>query len=372
MRRIAGFFWRDKVFLIASSLALLSLFFFPPTLSTVKAINFDVIIIMFSLMLSIAGMGEANLFTKIAITLTSKVFTIRYVGLIIVMATFFIGMWITNDAVLLTLVPFTLIVMKQTQSERYSLTIVILQTFAANMGSSLTPMGDPQNIYLYQLYGLGFGEFMGATWPITVTAFILIVGTTYFLLPNTFIKPVLVEPKLDNRKLIIEIVLFLIVLLVILRVLPAFWALIAAIVITAAFYPHLFQKVDYHLLLTFISFFIFTYNISRWQPLVDFSSKFLDSSLKVYLSGLMFSQFMSNVPAAVLLSTFTPKTYWQSLVQGVNVGAMGSIIGSLASLITLKFVLREFPREGKNYLLTYTFISVVYILIISGVLLIIY
>ena len=368
MKRIARFFWHDKVFLIASSLALLSLFFFPPTLTTIKAINFDVIIIMFSLMLAIAGMGEANLFTKIAISLTSRVYTIRYVGLIIVVSTFFLGMWVTNDAVLLTLVPFTLIVMRQTNSERYSLVIVIMQTFAANMGSALTPMGDPQNIYLYQLYELEFSEFMKATWQITVTAFVLILLTTYFLLPNTFIKPVMVEPKLDRKKLVVEIILFIVVLLVMLRVITAFWALAAAIVITSVFYPHLFKKVDYQLLLTFMSFFIFTYNISQFQPLIDLSSRLLNSGVNVYLSGLLFSQFMSNVPASVLLSTFTSKAYWRYLVRGVNVGAMGSIIGSLASLITLKFVLKEFPGEGKNYLKLYTLLSIVYIIVISGVL----
>ncbi len=365
--KVLQFFWRDKVFLIALVLALLSLAFFQPTWATLGAINHDVVIIMFSLMIAVAAMSEANLFSKIAIFLTSKVFTIRYVGLIIVLSTFFLGMWVTNDAVLLTLVPFTLIVMKQTESERYSLTIVILQTFAANMGSALTPMGDPQNIYLYQFYDLTFAEFVGATLPITLSAFVMIVAATYFLLPNSFIKPVLVAPKIDRRELTVGMLVFIVVLLVILRFIPSYYAFGVALLMGLCFYPRLFRKVDYQLLLTFVAFFILTHNLSQWQFLRNLSASLLDGRLKVYLSGLGFSQFISNVPAAVLLSTFTDKLYWRYLVQGVNVGAMGSIIGSLASLITLKFVIREFPRQGGIYIKTYTFLSVIFMLIISGV-----
>lgn len=368
--KLIRYFWRDKVFIIASTIAILSLFFVKPTNELWGAINLNVLVIMFSLMISVAGLTEANLFSKIAISLTSRFYTIRYVGLVIVLATFLLAMWVTNDAVLLTLVPFTLFVMRQTGESRYSLLIVILQTFAANMGSALTPMGDPQNIYLYQFYDLGFGEFLLATLPITLSALFLIITTTIFLLPNTFIKPIMVSPALDKKKIMIEVTIFLFVLLLILRIVPALYTLIFAGLVSLIFYPHLFKKVDYPLLLTFVAFFVITKNLSEWNFIANLSIQFLDRPLSVYLSGLTFSQVMSNVPASVFLSTFTDKIYWRYLLQGVNVGAMGTIIASLASLITFKFVLKEFPKEGKTYLLTYTTLSLIFIVLISMVLLI--
>jgi len=363
--KIIRYFWRDKVFVIAFFLAIGSLFFVRPDLGTLTAINTNVLVIMFSLMLAVAGFTEANLFSKIAIYLTGKFFTVRYIALVIVISTFFLGMLVTNDAVLLTLVPFTLFVMRQTGEERYSLLIVILQTFAANMGSALTPMGDPQNIYLYQYYDLGFSEFMGATWPITVSAFLMISATTWFLLPNTFIKPVMVSPKLDRKKILVELVVFLAVLLLILRIIPAYVTLGIAILLSVVFYPHLFKKPDYPLLMTFVSFFIFTHNLSLWPAITTFTNRFLDTPAHVYFTGILSSQVLSNVPASVLLSTFTDKAFWPYLLQSVNVGAMGSLIASLASLITFKFVTREFSGQGKTYILTYTFLSLVYMVLIT-------
>ncbi len=369
--RLIKYFAKDIVFVIAFFLAIGSLFFVRPSVEHLKAINIDVLIIMFSLMIAVAGISEANFFSKVAIFLTSKVYTLRWIGIIIVLATFVLGMWITNDAVLLTLVPFTIYVMRQIKEERYALTIVILQTFAANMGSALTPMGDPQNIYLYHFYELGFGEFILATLPITVTAFILIMAATWFMLPPVFVHPIMVLPRLDKRKLVSELLVFLMVLLLILRIIGPFYVLAVAIIVNLVFYPHLFRKVDYPLLLTFVAFFILTYNLSNSTYISDFATRFLGSSFSVYLAGVGFSQAMSNVPAAILLSTFTNKLFWRELLQGVNVGAMGSIIGSLASLITFKFVLREFPGKRKLYLLTYILLSIIFMALITSVIVII-
>jgi Na+/H+ antiporter NhaD/arsenite permease-like protein len=370
MKGLLRYFWRDKVFMIATILAIVSLFFFPPTWDTFLAINPNVLVIMFSLMVAVAGMTEANFFSKIAILLTSKFFTVKYIGLVIVIATFFMGMLLTNDAVLLTLVPFALFVMRQTENTRYSLTLVILMTFAANMGSALTPMGDPQNIFLYQYYELGFGEFLLATLPISLAALVMLIGVTCALLPNLFIRPVMVSPKLDHKKIVIGLAIFILVLLLIIRVIPPIAVFASAVIMTLIFYPHLFKKVDYPLLLTFVAFFIVTYNLGNWTWLSEKTRTLLDSPGSVYLSALGFSQVMSNVPASVLLSAFTDKIYWRYLLQGVNVGSMGSIIASLASLITFKFVLREFPGQMKSYLQLYTTLGLIFMGLISLVLVI--
>jgi Na+/H+ antiporter NhaD/arsenite permease-like protein len=312
-------------------------------------------------------MYEANFCSFIAIGLVSKFFTIKYIALVIVVATYFLGMLVTNDAVLLTLVPFTLFVTKQTKMERYALLIVILQTIAANMGSALTPMGDPQNIYLYAFYDIPFGTFLGAMAPITIMGFVLVVVSTAVLIPNEYCEPIMVSPKVDWKRMMVYGLLFTNALLAVLKVYSVWIGLIATVVISVPLCFRLWKKVDYHLLLTFTAFFIFTGNLGAIESIGQAFERFLNTPASVYFTGLFASQFISNVPAAVLLSTFTDRALALPLLQGVNVGAMGTLIGSLASLITFKFVLKEFPGETKTYLKTYTFLCIVFIVLITAV-----
>ncbi len=367
MRRLLGYFWKDKVFIIAFVFAVISCFFIKPSMAYFDYINYKVLIIMFTLMIAVAGLYEANVFSFIAIKLVSKFYSIKWIGLVIVIATFFLGMWVTNDAVLLTLVPFTLFVTKQTHQEKYALIIVILQTIAANMGSSLTPMGDPQNIYLYAYYNIPFATFLGTMAPITITGFILLVISTLVLVPNIPCHPITVAPKIGSKKVIIYGLIFLNALLSVLRVVPEWYTLGITVALTFAFAIHLLKKVDYTLLLTFTSFFIFTGNMGQMTIIKDFVSTLLNSNLSVYFTGLLTSQVISNVPASVLLSTFTDAAYWKPLLQSVNVGAMGTLLASLASLITFKFVVKDFPDQGKTYIKTYTLLCIIYVIIITGV-----
>jgi Na+/H+ antiporter NhaD/arsenite permease-like protein len=371
MAKVLKYLWKDKVFLIAFALAVASCFFIPPNAGYLGyvASNYRVLAIMFSLMTAVAGLYEANLFSWVAINLVSRFYTIRWIALVIVLATYFFGMWVTNDAVLLTLVPFTLFVTKQTGQDRHALVIVILQTIAANMGSALTPMGDPQNIYLYSFYNIPFNAFIASMAPIAITGFLLLIGATFLLIPNVSCHPITISPKVSWKRLVLYVAVFVNALLCVLRVYEGFeWIAVAVtLVLIAPTAPHLFRKVDYTLLLTFLSFFIFTGNMSQMTQVKDFVGRYLNTDASVYFTGLVTSQFISNVPASILLSTFTDASFWRPLLQGVNVGSMGTIIGSLASLITLKFVLREFPDQGKTYLKTYTFVSLVFIAVITAV-----
>jgi Na+/H+ antiporter NhaD/arsenite permease-like protein len=367
MRRLSAYFWKDKVFIIAFIFAIISCFFVPPSIDYIDYINFKVLIIMFTLMIAVAGLYEANVFSFIAIKLVSRFYSIKWIGLVIVLATFFLGMWVTNDAVLLTLVPFTLFVTKQTQQEKYALTIVILQTIAANMGSALTPMGDPQNIYLYAYYNIPFSTFLGTMAPITITGLILLIITSLVLIPNIPCHPITVTPKIGSKKVLIYLLIFINALLSVLRVVPEWYTLGITVILTFIFAIHLLKKVDYTLLLTFFSFFIFTGNMGQLDVIKDFVSTLLNSNISVYFTGLLTSQFISNVPAAVLLSTFTDAAYWKPLLQSVNVGAMGTLLASLASLITFKFVIKDFPDQGKTYIKTYTLLCIIYVIIITGV-----
>lgn len=367
MQKFIQYLFKDKVFIIAFVFAIISCFFIPPTWAYVSYVNFKVLIIMFTLMIAVAGLYEANVFSFIAIQLVSKFYSIKWIGLVIVLSTFFLGMWITNDAVLLTLVPFTLFVTKQTQQERYALIIVILQTIAANMGSSLTPMGDPQNIYLFAYYDIPFMTFIATMLPITITGLILLTLSTLILVPNIPCHPITVAPKIGSKKVFIYLLIFINALLTVLKVIPEWYALGITLILTVPFSIHLLKKVDYTLLLTFFSFFIFTGNMGQLTIIKSFVSTLLNSNISVYFTGLISSQLISNVPASVLLSTFTERIYWKPLLQSVNVGALGTLLASLASLITFKFVVKDFPNQGKTYIKTYTLLCVIYVIIITGV-----
>ena len=174
MKAILKYLYRDKVFVIAFIFAVISMFFITPSAAYLDYINYKVLIIMFTLMIAVAGIYETHFFDFIATKLVLHFKSIKWIGLVIILVTFFLGMLLTNDAVLLTLVPFTIFVTKHTKQEKYAVLIIILQTIAANMGSALTPMGDPQNIYLYAFYDIPFGEFLKTTAVITVSGFILV------------------------------------------------------------------------------------------------------------------------------------------------------------------------------------------------------
>lgn len=365
MTSILRYLYRDKVFMIASIFALASMFVIVPSARYFDYINYKVLIIMFSLMLAVAGVYETHFFDYIATKLVIKFKSIKWIGMIIIWVTFFLGMLLTNDAVLLTLVPFTIFITKHTKQEKYAVIIIILQTIAANMGSALTPMGDPQNIYLYAFYDIPFKDFLQTTSIITIAGFVLVTLTALIKVPHHHCDLNIAAPVVSWKKFFLYMLILINALLTVLRVVPEFYTLMITLVLSLIYGRHLYKRVDWTLLLTFAAFFIFTGNLGQMVFIKDAISHLLSSNISVLLMGITTSQFISNVPAAVLLSTFTDRMYWKPLLQGVNIGAMGTIIGSLASLITFKYVLRDYRSETKTYLITYSIISVIFIVIIT-------
>lgn len=362
---------KDKVFVIAGIIMMITMFIIPPSTLYLSYMNYKVLIIMFTIMLAVAGLYETHLFDFIATRLVIKFKTIKWVSLILVLSTFFLAMFLTNDAVLLTLIPFTLFIMKHAKQEKFALITIILQTIAANLGSALTPMGDPQNIYLFAYYEIPFKTFLSITAPITALGFILITSTALIKIPNIPVTLNLQAPEVNWKRVGLYALLLLNALFVVLRLVPEWYTIYVTLILGLAYGRHLFKRVDYGLLLTFVAFFIITGNLGQMDSIFNLFNKVLSSPHQVFLTALGTSQIISNVPAAVLLSTFTKPMYYPALLTGVNVGALGSIIGSLASLITFKYVIREFPELMKKYLLNYTIISIIFIIIIGGVMLII-
>lgn len=367
MSKIKDFFLKDKVFLIAFIVALISVFLNPNFKDYPSFINYKVLIVMFTLMLAVSGMTHQNLFTVIAVKMVKHLKDMRTIALVIVLISFFLGMLLTNDAVLLTLVPFTLFVTSKINRHKEALIIVILQTLAANLGSALTPMGDPQNIFLYTNFDISFWTFMSKTAVITITGFILLVISIFIIFKQDEVHPIVEEFKIKDKRIYVFFVIFLIGILTVLHVIPEWVTLPVVVAIGLVFGRNEFKNVDYHLLLTFTMFFIFTGNIGEIQAVNDFFSGILKSESSVFFTGLLVSQVISNVPATVLLSAFTPTAYLLNLLQGVNVGSMGTLVGSLASLITFKFVIKLYPERFKEYLAKYTLISIIYMAVIISV-----
>lgn len=372
LKNVWHFIIKDKVLMIAWICAIISMFFVIPSKDYLTYINFKVLIIMFSLMLAVAGIYETHFFDFIATKLIEHLKSIKWIGLVIIIVTFFLGMLLTNDAVLLTLIPFTIFITKHTKKEKYAIIIIILQTIAANMGSALTPMGDPQNIYLYTFYDIPFNDFLEVTSVITLSGFILITITALLKIPNESCELNITAPTIEWKKFFLYLLILINALLNVLRIVPEIYTLYITILLGLSYGRHLFKKVDYQLLLTFLAFFIFTGNLGQITYIKEAISQLLNSRISVFFTALVTSQVISNVPAAVLLSTFTKPLYWQPLLQGVNIGSMGTIIGSLASLITFKYVIRDYRNQVKTYLFNYSIISIIFILIISLITLLTY
>lgn len=365
MKAIFHRLFSDKVFLISSIIMIITMIFIPPSIHYISYINVNVLIIMFTMMMAVAGLYETHLFDYIATKLVLRFKTIRWISIVLILSSFFLAMFLTNDAVLLTLIPFALFMMNHTKQQKHALITIILATIAANLGSALTPMGDPQNIYLYAFYDIPFRAFIDVTAPITILGFFLIITTAFITIPNHYVELNLQAPEINWKRVGLYGLILLNALFLVLRLVPEWYTIYVTLILSLVYGRHLFKRIDYGLLLTFIAFFIITGNLSQMSAISNLFSKLLVSSKSVYFTALATSQFISNVPAAVLLSTFTPPNLYKALLTGVNVGSMGTVIASLASLITFKYVLLEYPDDAKTYVVKYSFISIIFITVIT-------
>jgi Na+/H+ antiporter NhaD/arsenite permease-like protein len=365
MTSILSWLRKDKVFLMSIIVSIMTMFFVTPSFDYFTYMNWHVLIVMFSIMIAIGGIFQTHFFDYVATKLVMQFQTLRHVSLMILLSTFFLGMLLTNDVVLLTLIPFTVFILKHLKEEHYTLKIIALQAIAANMGSALTPMGDPQNIYIYAFYQPEFLDFLGMTFPITLTGLVLLFVLNRVLIPQHHVQLNITTADIKWSSWSIYMSILLVALLGILRIIPLHLVLLYSLGIALVVNRSLFQTVDYHLLFTFVSFFIITGNISQIELIVVLFEPWLQNGFQIYSFSLLLSQVISNVPAAVLLSTFVSQEEYGYLLQGVNVGALGSIIGSLASLIALKYITIHQPGKVRHYIKIYFLMSLVFMMTIT-------
>ncbi len=243
-------------------------------------------------------------------------------------------MFVTNDVALIIFIPFTLMLLEQLGCAGSIIPVTVLQTVAANLGSTATPVGNPQNLYLYAFYNIGIDEFFSVTLPLTAVSLLALSVAAIFLLPRKLPVQKLETAVIGNTKqLLIYIALFALCLLTVFRVVPYQLTTAITVVILLLIDKKLLGQIDYMLLLTFVCFFTVSENLGRIDAVRSFLQQLLGWNTLITAVGT--SQVISNVPAAVVLSGFTDR--WQQLLAGVNIGGLGTPIASLASLITMKF-----------------------------------
>ncbi len=276
-----------------------------------------------------------------------------------VFTTFFASMLITNDVALIVFVPMTLLAFRKAALD--PTVTIVLQTIVANVGSILLPMGNPQNLYLYSRYAMPFSEFFRAVFPLSVAGATILLVFCVFARNAAVTCPRVAEPVIRFWDAWLYSALFLAVGLSVFDVIDyriVFAASLAVIVLQGR---NLVQQVDWALLLTFIGFFVFVGNISR-IPQVEVSLK-LFVEPRPYLATVFASQVISNVPAAVMLSSFTGE--YQVLLAGVSAGGCGTLIASMASLISYKLFVREGGWKGR-YLFVFTLLNLLFLAVMTG------
>ena len=363
LKQIKNFIAKETVLCVAAVCALLTMCIVPPDREYLHYIDFRVLCLLLCLMAVVAGLKAIGLFHWLTYQLLHRIHSGRILSVTLVLLPFFCSMFVTNDVALIIFIPFTLMLLDQLGCSRSIIPITVFQTVAANLGSMATPVGNPQNLYLYAFYNLGIGEFFAVTLPLTAVSLLILAAASIPLLPKNLPDRALEKAGISSTAhLLLYLALFLLCLLTVFRVVP--YPVTTAITVVALFLANrkLLKEIDYMLLLTFVCFFTVSENLGRVDAICAFLQRLLESS--TLLTAVGTSQIISNVPAAVVLSGFTNQ--WQDMLAGVNIGGLGTPIASLASLITIKFYMR-WPNS--NILRFLGFFTVTNVAILTALLL---
>ena len=341
------FIKKEIVLIIAITLAIGTSFISLPKL---EYIDFKVIILLFNLMVVVAGFKELQVLDSIATSLLKRCTSFKAITCTLVFLTFFSAMIVTNDVALITFVPLTLIIGKKANIE--TLKIIVFQTLAANLGSALTPMGNPQNLFIYSYFNIKVKEFFYITLPLVLLSVVFLIIIMLNVRKEELKFQVENIEITNKRDVTIYSVLFLVIILSVFHLIDYRVTFIITTICILIINKNLFKSVDYSLLITFIAFFIFIGNISSMELVKNFMGNILASGKSTFISAIISSQFISNVPATMLIAAFTP--YYKELLLGVNIGGLGTLIASLASVISYKLYIKQYPKDGAKYIRVFT------------------
>lgn len=341
-----GFAKKNAVMLIAFAAALITSLFVPVDKEYIGYFDFKTLSCLFCVLAVVCALKDINFFFVIARKIVHFFKTARMSILALVYITFIGSMLIANDMALLTFLPLGFLVLSSTGKQKYMAFTFIMQNIAANLGGMLTPFGNPQNLYLYTKFNIPNGEFMGIMAPPFILSVALITLCCIIFVKN---EPLMISDEkieLNGKRTALYLALFALAIAIVFRGIP-YW--IGLIIIPAVLFfadRHALESVDYPLLFTFVFFFIFAGNMARMDAVRNFFSTLL--SKNTLLFSALSCQCISNVPSAILLSQFTGN--YAELLIGVNVGGVGTLIASLASLITFREYVKHDPKSTRRYI----------------------
>lgn len=362
---LKNFLKKNVVMEIAFAAALITSFIVPVDKQYIEYFDFKTLACLFCVLAVVCALKNINFFYVLARKIVSLFKTTKMCVLALVYITFIGSMLIANDMALLTFLPLGYIVLKSTGKQKYMAFTFIMQNIAANLGGMLTPFGNPQNLYLYSVYNIPDGEFV----QIMIVPFLLSV-TLITLCCLIVVKSEPLEQREEKVQLnpwrtALYMVLFALSVAVVFRGIPYQIGLITVLTVLLAVDRKALKAVDYPLLLTFVFFFVFAGNMSRIEVVRSLLSSWLNKN--TLLVSICSCEFISNVPSAILLSRFTEN--YRELLIGVNIGGVGTLISSLASLITFREYLKHNPGKTKYYIGMFSVYNFSFLIILTGAML---
>ncbi len=363
LKSIKQFVKNEIVLVIALILAVISSFFVHPDKKYISYIDFRTLSILLSLMLTMAGLQAKGIFRQVGELLVGKTKTILGVCVVLIFLSFVSSMFITNDVALLTFVPFTIVTLTIAGRKDLFIMVIVLETIAANLGSMTTPIGNPQNLYLYSKAQMDMISFLKLMLPYAIASAILLA--LFLVLKIKGSATISGEAKIYKRgkreklQVVMYAVAFLISIAVVARYLNYAIGLIIVVAMVLIIDRKTLLKADYSLLLTFIFLFIFIGNMKRIPLICDFLQGFVAKD--EVLVSIVLSQVISNVPTAILCSGFTENI--DKLIVGTNFGGLGTLIASMASLISFKQYGFTDGADKKTYILEFTKYNIIFLII---------
>ena len=358
--RLAAFVKKNIVMVVALAAAVITSFAVPPDGAYLGYFDFKTLSCLFSVLAVVCALKNINFFYMLARKVVKRFKTVRWSIVALVYITFIGSMLIANDMALLTFLPLGYFVLSTTGQQKYMAFTFIMQNIAANLGGMLTPFGNPQNLYLYTKYEIPNMEFMRIMAPPFVLSITLLTLCCIVFTKQEALA-IADEPlHLNKRRTAIYLVLFTLSIVMVFRIIP-YW--IGLIVIFAALLildPKALKMVDYPLLFTFVFFFVFAGNMARIDAIRTFFCVLLEKNTLVF--SVISCQFISNVPSAILLSQFTEN--YPDLLVGVNIGGVGTLIASLASLITFREYVKNNPGRSGYYIKQFSLFNFSFLIVL--------
>lgn len=362
MRSVTHFLRKNIVMCVALLAAVITAFIVPPDKEYLGYFDFKTLTCLFCVLAVVCALKNINFFYVLSEHIVEHFKNARLCILALVYITFIGSMLIANDMALLTFLPLGYFVLSTTGKEKYMAFTFIMQNIAANLGGMLTPFGNPQNLYLYSKFNIDNLEFMGImVFPFLLSVLLITVACIVFVKS----EPLVIRDEdihFSPRRAILYLILFLLAIAIVFRGIPYLIGLIIIPAVLLFADRKALEMVDYPLLLTFVFFFVFAGNMARIDAVREFFSLLLEKSTLLF--SVLSCQIISNVPSAILLSQFTEN--YRELLLGVNIGGVGTLISSLASLITFREYTKHNHGKGVCYLAEFSAFNFAFLGILTG------